>query len=264
MRSELIASRASKISSGARNLNQMKSFLVVSNSEEKTKDWVTNTLAQHSIDRFDVTVVRQDATKTTTGIDQVRSIQKSISLKPIRGTNKAVVLYGAQILTVEAQNALLKTLEEPPEDTIIVLTTNKKDLLLPTILSRCTIVDLGFAQVNTSEDKEFQSLIHSMQKWGIGESLKKAQDLAKDKQEAIAFLEKMILVAREELFAIIYSSNEARSLKDSSSLRQTADRTIEYYHVLITSFQKTHRILSTTNVNPRLALENMFLSLQYS
>lgn len=75
------------------------------------------------------------------GIDQIRDLKKQIAIKPI-GQIKTVTILEAEKLTLEAQNALLKTLEEPPENTQVILVASKADLLLPTVLSRCQIINL--------------------------------------------------------------------------------------------------------------------------
>ena len=72
-------------------------------------------------------------------IAQIRKLQSDILVKPYK-SYKIYVIDEAQKMTVEAQNALLKTLEEPPEYAIIILVTNNKEGLLPTIRSRCEIV----------------------------------------------------------------------------------------------------------------------------
>ena len=69
-------------------------------------------------------------------IAQIRKLQSDILVKPY----KIYVIDEAQKMTVEAQNALLKTLEEPPKYAIIILITNNKESLLDTIKSRCEII----------------------------------------------------------------------------------------------------------------------------
>lgn len=73
------------------------------------------------------------------GIDSVRGIHKFLHLKTI-GHNaryrRVIIIENAHYMTLEAQNALLKTLEEPPTDTIIILTAIKSRKILPTVLSR--------------------------------------------------------------------------------------------------------------------------------
>ena len=70
---------------------------------------------------------------------QIRNLQSDIVIKPHK-KYKIYIIDKAEKMTLEAQNALLKTLEEPPEYAIIILVTNNKEGLLPTIRSRCEIV----------------------------------------------------------------------------------------------------------------------------
>ncbi len=70
-------------------------------------------------------------------IDQVREIQASLALRPFEGARKVLIVDGAETLNDASQNAFLKTLEEPPGDTLIILVTSLPQRLLPTIRSRC-------------------------------------------------------------------------------------------------------------------------------
>jgi DNA polymerase III subunit delta' len=70
-------------------------------------------------------------------IEQVRDLQKKIIFKPMEGRRKVVVIDQAEKLNMHAANCLLKTLEEPPEDTVIILVAHAAVTLLPTIVSRC-------------------------------------------------------------------------------------------------------------------------------
>jgi hypothetical protein len=85
-----------------------------------------------------VTYVEPDA-KGTISIEQIRTVQQAVRLKTTgrRSIRRAVVIEHAQAMTSEAQNALLKVLEEPPTDTIIVVTVAQATDVLPTIQSRC-------------------------------------------------------------------------------------------------------------------------------
>lgn len=81
-------------------------------------------------------------TNNTISIDTIRDIQKFLQLKTTgKGSIRRVIcLEHADGMTQEAQNALLKILEEPPADTIVVLTAQHKRALLPTILSRVQLI----------------------------------------------------------------------------------------------------------------------------
>lgn len=76
------------------------------------------------------------------GIEQAKQIIEFLSLKPYQVKGRIVILEDASNLTHEAQNALLKTLEEPPEEAILILGASSDANFLPTILSRCEIVIL--------------------------------------------------------------------------------------------------------------------------
>jgi DNA polymerase-3 subunit delta' len=76
------------------------------------------------------------------GIDQIKEVQHAASLPPFEGKHKVFIIDGAELLSTEAANCLLKTLEEPESRvTFILLTTNDR-LLLPTVVSRCQRLEL--------------------------------------------------------------------------------------------------------------------------
>jgi DNA polymerase-3 subunit gamma/tau len=71
------------------------------------------------------------------GIDDIRQLKESVAYAPIKGKYKVYIIDEAHMLTKEAFNALLKTLEEPPPRTVFVLCTTELDKIIPTIQSRC-------------------------------------------------------------------------------------------------------------------------------
>ncbi|MCF0104614.1 MAG: hypothetical protein HUJ51_04445 [Eggerthellaceae bacterium] len=73
-------------------------------------------------------------------VDQVRGVVSDIGLAPIVGKNKVYIFKKAERLGDSCANAFLKTLEEPPLNTCIILLANNEDNVLPTILSRCNVV----------------------------------------------------------------------------------------------------------------------------
>lgn len=86
----------------------------------------------------------QELSSDGIGVDDIRAMQKALAPRPFSG-NRAIVLPEAHRMTEAAQNALLKTLEEPPHDTMLLLTGNESSLL-HTIRSRCAIIRLGAMQ----------------------------------------------------------------------------------------------------------------------
>lgn len=81
--------------------------------------------------------------KYSIGVDDIRNqLNNNISIKPYSRPYKIYIIPDADKMTEQAQNALLKTIEEPPEYAVILLLTNNVDNLLPTILSRCVTLNL--------------------------------------------------------------------------------------------------------------------------
>ena len=75
------------------------------------------------------------------GIDEIRSIKEKINFLPSEGTKKVYIIDEAHMLTDQASNAFLKTLEEPPSHVTFILCTTEPQKILPTILSRCQRYD---------------------------------------------------------------------------------------------------------------------------
>ena len=76
------------------------------------------------------------------GIDQVRDVQREASLKPYEGACRVFIFDRAERLSEEASNSLLKTLEEPPDQVVLVLLAQDAEALLPTLVSRCQVLEL--------------------------------------------------------------------------------------------------------------------------
>jgi DNA polymerase-3 subunit delta' len=82
-------------------------------------------------------------------IDSVREAIRSTGYRPFEARRRVIIIDNAEALTIDAQDALLKTLEEPPPSTTCILVTSLPDVLLPTVLSRCSIV--RFAPLSAQE-----------------------------------------------------------------------------------------------------------------
>lgn len=82
-------------------------------------------------------------------IDQIREMQNKILEKPIISDKKVYIINDSEKMTKEAQNSLLKTLEEPPNFVVIILITSNENLILNTIKSRCT--KLNFSKLSKEQ-----------------------------------------------------------------------------------------------------------------
>ena len=80
--------------------------------------------------------------RTTIPVDDIRELVRICGEHTLSGGRRVALIYGAEDMTPQAQNALLKTLEEPPENTCFLLTTEHPDALLTTVISRCQRISL--------------------------------------------------------------------------------------------------------------------------
>lgn len=232
----------------------MNSFLIVSKDAKLSQDYSLEICKNREIDILDINIFNRDSLnkdkKTATlsiGIEDIRTLKQKIFLKPIKSILKATIIHDAQMLTVEAQNAMLKILEEPPNNTLIILTTNSIENLLTTILSRCKLIEITSRKNLTQDQKNIiNNQLENLKNLEINSTLYLAEQISKNREEAMVWLENMILVLRERLV----DSVEKGSLKEE-----------KIYSHYIKEFQKTNQILKTTNINLRMSLEILFLSL---
>lgn len=90
----------------------------------------------------DLSIVEADSEGGMLKVDQIRALQRSVMLSPYEAKFRVALLLNFQHANANAQNALLKTLEEAPKQVILLLTADSPDNLLPTIASRCEILRL--------------------------------------------------------------------------------------------------------------------------
>ena len=79
----------------------------------------------------------------TAEIDDIRELRESVAFTPVSGRHKVYILDEAHMLSQAAWNAFLKTLEEPPPNTVFVLATTEAQKVLPTVVDRCHRFDFS-------------------------------------------------------------------------------------------------------------------------
>ena len=160
-------------------------------------------------------------------IEQIRQMQSQIALSPYLADKRVVIINDAETMNEAAENSLLKTLEEPTGDVVFILVTANKDLLLPTILSRC--MKLYFAPL--SED-EIKIILKS--KYAVEED--KATVIAKlsggSMKRAISFLDDdnfnlcqnaMDFLSKDLNAKDIWQISDEFSAMDKAKIKQWAD-----------------------------------------
>lgn len=127
------------------------------------------------------------------GVAEAKKIREFLSLKPYSSSSRAVVLESAHKLTIEAQNSLLKTLEEPPLNSLIILGVEKKTQLLPTIVSRCQIENLESTVIN-EKSKDYSKDIEDL----INSSFDQRFEYIEKLEEKEKFLESLVLYFKDK------------------------------------------------------------------
>lgn len=228
----------------------MQSFIIYGADPENRLDKARELCSEKNISQFDISLIStndEDEKSTTIGINAIKALQQKLFLKPLKGDMKACIITEADKLTLPAQNALLKALEEPPINTLIFLLIQNATALLPTIRSRCSEINISGKESSISPEEKDQLYKEwlRLKKASLGEKLKNAQDLAKEKDVSKSMLEKFLIVLADQL-------DESIKSHDENALEITND---------IKLIQSAHTQLSTTNTNPRLVFEHLFLSL---
>lgn len=170
----------------------------------------------------DVQVIRPDGRSFKK--EQIEKIRSDAYIKPNEAGWKIYILAEAQHMTNQAQNALLKILEEPPKNVLFILTCDNKFHLLPTVLSRVT----AFSVLSPDKDDRAAAVRHLLPDTGE-EEIKKAVESTNNIGQALAFLtddkarqtgvaaeEISAAIMRQDLFAVLESL--ARYEKDREGL----------------------------------------------
>lgn len=245
------------------------SFLIVggtkkkrSRASEEKRLALGNSGAGIPTSKFDATVLEPEEDKQTISIDQVRNLQHQLSLRPYASEFKTGIILEAQRMTIEAQNALLKTLEEPPAHSVLILTAPSVKNLLPTIVSRCQVVRLrAEIDLDLESEEHQQGVLEFLQLLGSGGGerltwVEENKTTINNEQLTIGTLDVWTSVLRDLL--LINSGCQALALNSFKPFRPFKPQ------ILIEALErtiKTKSLIATTNVSPRLALEVLLLDL---
>src|SRR6056297_3312851 len=110
-------------------------LILCQNSEEKPCEICSSCKKANANSHPDIHILKLD--ENSIKRKDIDELQDSIYIKPYESKKKVYIIDDSHKMTVQAANTFLKTLEEPPEDTIIIMLTISRDLLLDTIVSRC-------------------------------------------------------------------------------------------------------------------------------
>lgn len=211
----------------------MHAYIIAGGTTKRRSEHIKTLLVARSVSHFDVIAITPDPTSIS--VESIRSVIVRVSIHPVASPYHAIIIHDAHAMTLEAQNAFLKTLEEPPGDALIILETGMPDALLPTILSRCHLVNLGDDSSYTNEQlSACLQTIDSIMKASSGKRLQIIDTLAKTRDDTLVFVN----LAIEALHPKLPSNNVTKLLRSLLTART---------HIL-------------GNITPKLALDAAFLS----
>lgn len=203
-------------------------------------------------------------------INQIKELIKGLSLKPYSAPLKAALIDNAHLMNSEAQSCLLKTLEEPRGNTLLILVTNQPSSLLPTILSRVQTVkfypvgkeemgnlDCQFAEGSPGQALEFKESpakkeefekrmreIEEISKSDLCQKFEYVKNLTEGEVDLKGILKIWISYFRNLLISKISKGESVKRIKNA-----------------LKSLQEADYLISRTNANPRLLLETLMIEL---
>lgn len=211
-------------------------------------------------------------------VDQVRELQRILGLTS-RGKARAAIIDNADRMNRTAQNALLKTLEEPNAGNVIIIVAHDTSRLLPTILSRCQKIKFGVVAENDLKRMipdgitAGEILPLAMGRPGVLKNLLEDESALESRRKSLVSLRKIFSQSASEKFALAEEMSEDmdKAMEQLSYwiffLREALLGREKYVRVakaksfeLIQSIEEGMVKIKNTNSNARLILENLFLT----
>ena len=239
----------------------------------------------------DIVIIKpeEEKKKKEIGVDQVKDAIKKVSYYSYEKRYKVLIVFKADLMNASAGNSLLKTLEEPPEKTIIILVADREDRILKTIRSRCQRIYFGL-----KKDEEVQKYLEDNPridlsagqletlvkiahgKYKLAEKLALNPELIDDKKNRIDNFRKALKGGISDTFSFI-----EKEAKDDRIDSETLDDWLYFLHNFLKESIKENRPqkmiekvfemekalmevkkkIETSNASPRILLENYFVQL---
>jgi len=257
---------------------------------EKEKGFCNECYSCRSIDSSsfpDLSII--EAKDRNIEIEEVRDLQNRLSLKSYNNSLKVGIIDDAHLMRKDAQNALLKVLEEPKGDTLLILITSYPQMLLPTVRSR--LEEIKFSVVSRKEIEDYLVSLGASEEKAkeialiSSGQIGKAIDFLNDKEKLNYFnkaIKDIISLAHSEMykrfdFAKEFKENQdeivnvldiwERFMRREILLKVYGNKgSLENYSLkkikeIIDELEKTKYLIENTNVNKKLALENLLITL---
>ncbi|MBU1326720.1 hypothetical protein KKB64_01470 [Patescibacteria group bacterium] len=228
----------------------MHAFLITGATKTGRLEEIDRLCTELTISRHDRIFIEPET--SSIGIAQVRTLERRLVLKPYLSSSTAAIIHDAHSLTIEAQQALLKTLEEPPTHSLIFLETDNTSSLLPTIISRCQLKHLAVhARYSQKEIDSCLNILKQLSALSIGnrarliENIASSRDNAKQWADLALYTMHRIMLSEHRVHQSFF-----RAFQDSGAFK-----TAPLVRSLIIAQQQL-----AANVYPMLVLDSVFLS----
>ncbi len=205
--------------------------LIYSQSDSSLQQYIDSFIEKHSINNNYIYHIR--AEKTELSIEQIREMKKETITSS--GSMKLFILYGFETASAEAQNALLKTLEEMQEKNIFMMLTHNKERVLPTIHSRVELIDLDTHNNDYIIREEVTKLWETDLREGSFSLFESPLVTGVTKEQAVILFDELIILMKKEM----------------------ATQNSFVSHIKYGLLKKD--LLISNNLNPQLALDSFLL-----
>jgi DNA polymerase III delta prime subunit len=218
---------------GNKNQREEKIIEIVNKEASKTFEKIKDLNG-----KADIKIIERQEDEKSISISQTREGIRFMDERPFSYEKKFLIILDAEKLTTQAQNSLLKTLEEPPSFALILLSSKTQNSLLETIVSRCRMIPIK--KDRECIDIENINSFNKILKMNLGRRLEWAGEFAKEEKETILeVLECWIDEARSMMIKTPKEENCLKNIKRIMEIRKD---------------------LEDTNVNQRLSLEALVVS----
>jgi len=181
-------------------------------------------------------------------ITEIRELQKKLYLKPFRASHKITIINNAEKITEEAANSFLKILEEPPQDSILILIAPEKKSMLETIVSRCQVVSFGSRGEDILGTGISDDLREAIEEKNLIKLFKVAEIESKTPDTTKRILAELEVFFRNLLRQKFTENKESMKNFSEKSIIKTLEGISESLQYL------------ENNVNRRFLLENLFIN----
>ncbi len=224
-------------------LSTMHAYLITGGTAKLRETTIEEYLTKWKTAQVDQVMLGEEEERV--GIDAVRLFQQRLSLAPMQSPQSVGIIRRADRLTQEAQNALLKLLEEPPKHVFVLCEAPSTASLLPTIVSRCELVNCRSSD-RAPAIPEMNTALKQLLAGSNGQKLIYIETIAKDRLQAKEWTAQAIEAATQLLASAALDAKGNEKRKTLTKLLR-----------LLLGAQKELEL----NVNPKLVLDTVFLSI---